>query len=146
MIRHYPESQLTDTPFPSATSFRSLSGAASPRRRRGRERVLTGKRPNSSDPGPYGEPGTSAGRRRGVWRRPARRKRSGRDTRARVPTPGAACGNARFRPSAHRSEEHTSELQSLMRISYAVFCLKKKTQITNTQQQIQTDINKKYKE
>src|SRR3546814_6404458 len=28
---------------------------------------------------------------------------------------------------AHRSEEHTSELQSLMRISYAVFCLKKKT-------------------
>src|SRR3546814_5520526 len=34
-----------------------------------------------------------------------------------------------------RSEEHTSELQSLMRISYAVFCLKKKntTPITNTQ-------------
>src|SRR3546814_5811571 len=30
----------------------------------------------------------------------------------------------------HRSEEHTSELQSLMRISYAVFCLKKKTQAT----------------
>src|SRR3546814_5024798 len=30
-----------------------------------------------------------------------------------------------------RSEEHTSELQSLMRISYAVFCLKKKTQTTN---------------
>src|SRR3546814_1503227 len=28
----------------------------------------------------------------------------------------------------HRSEEHTSELQSLMRISYAVFCLKKKTE------------------
>src|SRR3546814_5161668 len=30
-----------------------------------------------------------------------------------------------------RSEEHTSELQSLMRISYAVFCLKKKTKINN---------------
>src|SRR3546814_7857882 len=30
------------------------------------------------------------------------------------------------RAQAHRSEEHTSELQSLMRISYAVFCLKKK--------------------
>src|SRR3546814_5051493 len=30
-----------------------------------------------------------------------------------------------------RSEEHTSELQSLMRISYAVFCLKKKTQEKN---------------
>src|SRR3546814_1733833 len=29
---------------------------------------------------------------------------------------------------ANRSEEHTSELQSLMRISYAVFCLKKKTE------------------
>src|SRR3546814_7992147 len=29
--------------------------------------------------------------------------------------------------AADRSEEHTSELQSLMRISYAVFCLKKKT-------------------
>src|SRR3546814_2284044 len=34
---------------------------------------------------------------------------------------------------AGRSEEHTSELQSLMRISYAVFCLKKKTKINNTQ-------------
>src|SRR3546814_5519522 len=37
-------------------------------------------------------------------------------------------------PGDSRSEEHTSELQSLMRISYAVFCLKKKTQraeITN---------------
>src|SRR3546814_3454815 len=31
-----------------------------------------------------------------------------------------------------RSEEHTSELQSLMRISYAVFCLKKKNKRTNT--------------
>src|SRR3546814_2736810 len=31
-----------------------------------------------------------------------------------------------------RSEEHTSELQSLMRISYAVFCLKKKIKITRT--------------
>src|SRR3546814_7625529 len=33
----------------------------------------------------------------------------------------------RFRASASRSEEHTSELQSLMRISYAVSCLPKKT-------------------
>src|SRR3546814_9518898 len=37
-------------------------------------------------------------------------------------------------PSAFRSEEHTSELQSLMRISYAVFCLKKKKH-KNTQLQ-----------
>src|SRR3546814_5420804 len=35
-------------------------------------------------------------------------------------------------PSPCRSEEHTSELQSLMRISYAVFCLKKKIQNTTT--------------
>src|SRR3546814_3679663 len=33
------------------------------------------------------------------------------------------------KPQLFRSEEHTSELQSLMRISYAVFCLKKKKQI-----------------
>src|SRR3546814_5028608 len=33
-----------------------------------------------------------------------------------------------------RSEEHTSELQSLMRISYAVFCLKKKTTTTQSKQ------------
>src|SRR3546814_1066517 len=33
----------------------------------------------------------------------------------------------------HRSEEHTSELQSLMRISYAVFCLKKKTHYNSVQ-------------
>src|SRR3546814_8585010 len=35
-------------------------------------------------------------------------------------------------PSSNRSEEHTSELQSLMRISYAVFCLKKKKQNKQT--------------
>src|SRR3546814_5778258 len=34
-----------------------------------------------------------------------------------------------------RSEEHTSELQSLMRISYAVFCLKKKTEATHKHKQ-----------
>src|SRR3546814_5819720 len=36
-------------------------------------------------------------------------------------------GARRSRSLAERSEEHTSELQSLMRISYAVFCLKKKS-------------------
>src|SRR3546814_5873513 len=42
-----------------------------------------------------------------------------------------ASGCARCTPSAAgRSEEHTSELQSLMRISYAVLCLKKKNRIT----------------
>src|SRR3546814_6190596 len=37
-------------------------------------------------------------------------------------------GDAARRLYAHRSEEHTSELQSLMRISYAVFCLKNNKQ------------------
>src|SRR3546814_366962 len=36
-----------------------------------------------------------------------------------------------MKPNHPRSEEHTSELQSLMRISYAVFCLKKKTNTTH---------------
>src|SRR3546814_6729572 len=40
---------------------------------------------------------------------------------------GAEIRQSRYTPPA-RSEEHTSELQSLMRISYAVFCLKKKKQ------------------
>src|SRR3546814_1990781 len=43
-------------------------------------------------------------------------------------------GQAASRKHRYRSEEHTSELQSLMRISYAVFCLKKKNnKITSTQ-------------
>src|SRR3546814_3954436 len=37
-----------------------------------------------------------------------------------------------FQHQGDRSEEHTSELQSLMRISYAVFCLKKKNNICHT--------------
>src|SRR3546814_2757323 len=49
----------------------------------------------------------------------------GNDTQKARWLPGLASGET-------RSEEHTSELQSLMRISYAVFCLKKKK--TNTQQ------------
>src|SRR3546814_4370498 len=40
----------------------------------------------------------------------------------------AIAGPGAARPAGTRSEEHTSELQSLMRISYAVFCLKKKKQ------------------
>src|SRR3546814_1149183 len=41
----------------------------------------------------------------------------------------------------NRSEEHTSELQSLMRISYAVFCLKKKIHTTKTIQHTITILN-----
>src|SRR3546814_6000496 len=75
-----------------------------------------------------------------VERRPASRDRGRRGDR-----PGARCAEprrhdrvrARFhavfdarQPRRGRSEEHTSELQSLMRISYAVFCLKKKKTTT----------------
>src|SRR3546814_7149512 len=54
-----------------------------------------------------------------------RRGETGRIVARRPPsTPGPAMA---FPLPRQRSEEHTSELQSLMRISYAVFCLKKKT-------------------
>src|SRR3546814_10034909 len=44
-----------------------------------------------------------------------------------------------------RSEEHTSELQSLMRISYAVFCLKKKKKKIQTRERLKIKIDHKYK-
>src|SRR3546814_5139588 len=49
--------------------------------------------------------------------------------------PLQALQQRRQRPGIQRSEEHTSELQSLMRISYAVFCLKKKNK-KNTRQKV----------
>src|SRR3546814_5530700 len=52
------------------------------------------------------------------FRHPTRRKFAG----------GGACGTLDPGTSPGRSEEHTSELQSLMRNSYVVFCLKKKSQ------------------
>src|SRR3546814_2881145 len=52
----------------------------------------------------------------------------------------------RFAPKRHRrSEEHTSELQSLMRISYAVFCLKKKNTNTRKSQKRHTKNHKEAK-
>src|SRR3546814_3196477 len=57
-----------------------------------------------------------------------------RNSRLKPPLQGArprCCGNSTiFCVDKPRSEEHTSELQSLMRISYAVFCLKKKNKST----------------
>src|SRR3546814_3951404 len=68
-------------------------------------------------------------RNRGRCRRPrssTRRSRASagwsRDRRRR----GGACSSGIVPQGKGRSEEHTSELQSLMRLSYAVFCLKKK--------------------
>src|SRR3546814_4197453 len=80
------------------------------------------------------------------WNRPTRRKgrRGARGARPSFKDAGARLGDAlaatakaetklaqarhRVEAAKRRSEEHTSELQSLMRISYAVFCLKKKTE------------------
>src|SRR3546814_8691348 len=45
-----------------------------------------------------------------------------------APSASITAGESSWNPPTSRSEEHTSELQSLMRISYAVFCLKKKNQ------------------
>src|SRR3546814_1798114 len=58
-----------------------------------------------------------------------RDEKCGRSTRSSNPFPAAPSWLANVR--CRRSEEHTSELQSLMRISYAVFCLKKKKKSYN---------------
>src|SRR3546814_1685039 len=98
MLRRPPRSTRTDTLVPNTTLFRS--GNFHLRVRGGRE---------------AGEGGEQ---RRAAGREDSRHGRS----------PGSGTGeNVPARPSGlRRSEEHTSELQSLMRISYAVFCLKKK--------------------
>src|SRR3546814_6462724 len=100
MIRRPPRSTRTDTLFPYTTLFRSD---------RGRPRPI----------------GTAAGLIELLSGHAAlRRSEYFRPDRGGL---GSAPG-CRHRPSNGRSEEHTSELQSLMRISYAVFCLKKKKQ------------------
>src|SRR3546814_10050046 len=58
-----------------------------------------------------------------------------------TPPPEAANANANRLPAWGRSEEHTSELQSLMRISYAVFCLKKKKKQKEVTEPPNHDIN-----
>src|SRR3546814_6043113 len=63
---------------------------------------------------------------------PADRRPAARLPRAARLVPGPSSGGgAEARAAGRRSEEHTSELQSLMRISYAVFCLKKKKKTTD---------------
>src|SRR3546814_4763637 len=105
MIRRPPRSTRTDTLFPYTTLFRS------PRRDDGAARLPRQRQAGGRDlPWPL-----AAGRSRcGAWPR--------RDL-LQVDPP-------RPRERRRRSEEHTSELQSLMRISYAVFCLKKKKKST----------------
>src|SRR3546814_6977866 len=75
-------------------------------------------------------------------RRERKHRRRRRGHRARPPAPPRDRGDRRRYRGAgfQRSEEHTSELQSLMRISYAVFCLKKKknkTKVSNVMVTIQ---------
>src|SRR3546814_1733640 len=66
--------------------------------------------------------GRTPGKRPGTWSRRASGTFPGT-----FPGPaGGAAGSAKSRLALARSEEHTSELQSLMRISYAVFCLQNK--------------------
>src|SRR3546814_8730576 len=102
MIRRPPRSTRTDTLFPYTTLFRS----------RGRRPAEFGR----TDAG--GGAGAAAGRA-------ADRLHRRRRLPVRLHHPVARPDRARRHPQG-RSEEHTSELQSLMRISYAVFCLKKK--------------------
>src|SRR3546814_8230147 len=107
MILHPPRATRTDTLFPYTTLFRS-EGFRLDRSRR---------------PAPAGvhRPGAGAGRRTGDPHGAAATQRAGirgQAARLRGAVEAGAVG--------HRSEEHTSELPSLMRISYDVFCLKQK--------------------
>src|SRR3546814_4620840 len=102
MIRRLPRSTRTATLFPSPTLFRSRRAAVDRR-----PAAQAAAQPAAGLPRfsfEYFPPGTPAAEERF------------RDTVQRL---GALSPD-------FRSEEHTSELQSLMRISYAVFCLKKK--------------------
>src|SRR3546814_10325813 len=106
MIRRPPRSTRTDTLFPYTTLFRSLRQDA--RDRVEHELLAPVERDDDGNPVGAGAHG----------RRSARRFR----IRSQPHTSAAYTVTV----AADRSEEHTSELQSLMRISYAVFCLKKK--------------------
>src|SRR3546814_2781707 len=113
MIRRPPRSTRTDTLFPYTTLFRSGAAAADGHRTDVAVlRVLPGFRGQDPD-----VPGAHLA---------ARRARGGADRRL-----GGAGGD--HAEDRRRSEEHTSELQSLMRISSAVFCLNKKTRLISYQ-------------
>src|SRR3546814_1530297 len=133
MIQRPPRSTLTDPPFPYTTLFRSrsdlqlwpglrrrsLARSDSPSSGNGRD----GARGSQRD---RGRPGALLARLDPLWARPgARLDRAARPGAADRPAIASARAG-----DADRSEEHTSELQSLMRISYAVFCLKKKKKQT----------------
>src|SRR3546814_2204413 len=118
MIRRPPRSTRTDTLFPYTTLFRSVVVL-----RRLSDALAAGDRVLAVIRG-------SAVNQDG---------RSNSLTAPSGPAQEAVIRTAVARAGiAPRSEEHTSELQSLMRISYAVFCLKKKTQSKSTDGQTQS--------
>src|SRR3546814_5276000 len=116
MIRRPPRSTRTDTLFPYTPLFRSSS-----RFYRARSTRTHGIRL------------THAAKPRAFDQVDASKRWISSPFRARSEPPQIACdiGPRCDAISGARSEEHTSELQSLMRISYAVFCLKKKTYYTS---------------
>src|SRR3546814_7755395 len=63
------------------------------------------------------------------------------EARGRAVRPSTSAKTLASSPVRNRSEEHTSELQSLMRISYAVFCLKKKNKNTHKIQHLKLMIH-----
>src|SRR3546814_10854058 len=110
MIRRPPRATRTDTLFPYTTLFRSPVARLQP----GQDQPSARRRP----------PRRAGGLVR--WR-PGHENRGEEKVGQRVrPDPGDVLSAGRADGLRGRSEEHTSELQSLMRISYAVFCLKKK--------------------
>src|SRR3546814_9154140 len=126
MIRRPPRSTRTDTLFPYTTLFRSwhrgvLGGAVL----RGAARPVLHLRLRLVDRAhPLGRPRPRHGAARGSAGRALRPQRPASVGRQR---PEGGLRAPQLQPAdPRRSEEHTSELQSLMRISYAVFCLKKK--------------------
>src|SRR3546814_5355765 len=104
-----------------------VRGDAGHRRVRGRDRTPGGRCRRTCDDQEI-EKGAAMPKRLDA-RFLRRRGRPSRVLRAAVSGLAALCiaGAASAQERVERSEEHTSELQSLMRISYAVFCLNKKT-------------------
>src|SRR3546814_7762509 len=134
MIRRPPRSTRTDTLFPYTTLVRSYRFEQLARDLARNEDRVAQRRHDRIDRG-HGdramvrESDARRGHRRGDDREHLRcRRRGGRDPLAARP----ARSGSRGRKLDIRSEEHTSELQSLMRISYAVFCLEKKKILITT--------------
>src|SRR3546814_3424248 len=120
MIRRPPRSTRTDTLFPYTTLFRSKHRHALIERFQAGQHLLGAEVERGHDP---------AERRRAETFRLLLIEGAtvgGQTAHGRVADAVMAEGDAAA--GGMRSEEHTSELQSLMRISYAVFCLKKKKQ------------------